>query len=73
MATVQFPITIDNAQVPRVLAALRRRFGMPNGTDDQVVEALRQQFCTTLEDIVFAAETEAAIEAANNVTKINAT
>jgi len=71
--TVQFPIVIQNADIPRVLAALRRKFGMPTGSDAEVVETLRQQFCTTLEGLVYDAEQEAAREAVANVTKINAT
>lgn len=71
--TVQFPIVVQNADIPRVLAALRRKFGLPAGTDAEVVEALRQQFCTTLEDLVFSAEEEAARDAVGQVTKINVT
>lgn len=71
--TVQFPITVADADAPRVMAALRRKFGMPSGSDADVIETLRQQFCQTLEDLVFTAEQEAAREAMNNVTRINAT
>jgi predicted N-acetyltransferase YhbS len=71
--TVQFPIVVENADIPRVLAALRRKFGLSTGTDAEVVEALRQQFCITLEDLVFAAEEEAARDAVGQVTKINVT
>lgn len=73
MATVDFPITIPNADVDRVTAALRRKFGMPLATQAEVVEQLRQQFCLTLEDLVYEAEVEAAREAVVAVTRIDAT
>lgn len=73
MATVNFPITVADANISRVVAALRRKFGMPAGTEAQVIEELRQRFCTTLEDLVFEAEKEAANEAVNAVTRIDAT
>ena len=71
--TVPFPITVQNADIPRVMSSLRRKFGMPTGTDAEVIETLRQQFCLTLENLVLEAETEAAEEAVSKITKINAT
>ncbi|HLO79207.1 MAG TPA: hypothetical protein VK196_22340 [Magnetospirillum sp.] len=73
MATVNFPLTVLDADVSRIVAALRRKYGMPAGTQAQVIEALRQTFCATLEDIVFDMETEAAREAVNKVARIDAT
>ena len=71
--TVPFPITIKDTDAPRVIAALKRKFGMPTGSDAEVIETLRQQFCLTLENLVFEAETEAAEEAVSKITKIDAT
>lgn len=73
MATVNFPLTVADADVVRIVTALRRKYGMPTATQAQVVEALRQTFCATLEDIVFQMETEAAREAVDKVARIDAT
>lgn len=73
IVTVPFPITVQEADTPRVLTALRRKFGMPTGSDAEVIEALRQQFCRTLEDLVFEAEKEAAEDAVSRITPIDAT
>lgn len=73
MAVIAFNITVATNDVPRIAAALRRKFGMPEGTQAQVVEALRQQFCLTLEDLVYEAEVEEAREAIAAVNRIDAT
>lgn len=64
MAVLNFSITVPDAQVPRVSAAVKAYLGDPGMTNVAAIEGLRQEFIARLKDIVVSYERKAALEAA---------
>lgn len=64
MAVLNFNITIPDAQVSRVVTALKAYFNTPSATNAELTEAMRQEFIARLKNIVSATERQAAISAA---------
>lgn len=75
MAVINLSVTIPNAQLSRVQAAVRATFGqVPDGaggmrdmTDAELVERLRQDVIQTIKGMVIRFERSAAIAAAEKL------
>jgi len=57
MAQLTFNVTVPDAQVARVVAALRYAFNAPDATQTQLVELVRQDVSDKLKSIVLSYET----------------
>lgn len=68
MAVLNLSVTIDDADLPRLLAAAREVFGNPDLTEAQVTEMLRQYGINQMQQLVKNYERRAAIVAAENGT-----
>lgn len=66
MAVLNLSVTIDDADLPRLLSAAREVFSNPELTQDQVVEMLRQYGIQQMQQLVKNYERKAAITAAEN-------
>lgn len=77
MATINLAITIPDAQMTRVQAALKTHWaeaGKPTLTNAQVVERLRTSVISSIKDIVKRVEEDAAkASAIATVTEVGAT
>ena len=67
MATLTFSVTVPDAQVPRVVAALRHAFNAPDATQAELVAMFRQGVRDRLVSIVRTYETNQARKAAEEV------
>jgi len=64
MATLNFSITIPDAQVTRAQDAIKGYLGDPLMTNASAIEGLRQEFITRIKEIILRRERAAAIVAA---------
>jgi hypothetical protein len=64
MATLNFSMTIADADVPVAAAALKGYLGNPGMSDAEAIEGLRQEFIARLKDIVGSTRKAAAVTAA---------
>jgi molybdopterin-biosynthesis enzyme MoeA-like protein len=65
MATLNFNMTIADADVPASAAAIKTYLGNPSMTDAQAIEGLRQEFISRFKDIVSSTRKAAAVVAAD--------
>lgn len=68
MAVLNLSVTIDDADLPRLMAAAREVFGNPGLTEENVVEMLRQYGISQMTQLVKNYERRMAIAAAENGT-----
>jgi hypothetical protein len=68
MAVLSLDITIDDDDLPRLLAACRVVFGNPTMTEAQMSETIREYGMGQLQEIVHNYERKLAVEAAEGAT-----
>lgn len=66
MAVLNLSVTIDDADLPRLLAAAREAFGNPELNEAQVTEMLRQYGINQMQQLVKNHERRIAIAAAES-------
>lgn len=66
MAVLNMSITIDDADLPRLMAACRDVFGNPDLTQEAVTEMLRQYGVQQMQQLVKNYERRLAVAAAEN-------
>lgn len=66
MAVLDLSVTIDDADLPRLIAAARDVFFDPNLTEAQITEMLRQYGIQQMQQLVKNYERRTAISAAEN-------